>query len=130
MTYYGNTDTICVKAKGSIPTNFISTTFEVNVTAIDRTGPKAKEKAKDRIAAIWNVIHGFVGKAGIDTERLRTTFSIDIHKERDRTTGDMKFLGYKAVYSITFNVRNVLESLNVHDALTSIEGVESPHTNL
>jgi uncharacterized protein YggE len=124
--YYSGQSTIEIKTKGSADAAFKSARFEAKITTIDKTGPAAKAKAKDRIAAIWHVIQSFAYKADIDTDRLRTTFAVDSHKEHDRTTGDMKFMGYRATYTISFTGRNVLEAIGVHDALTSIEGVESP----
>ena len=44
--------------------------------------------------------------------------------ETHRQTGE--FLGYRAVYSAEFSGTNVREAPFVHDALTSIEGVQSP----
>jgi uncharacterized protein YggE len=126
MPHYGSTDSIHVQAKGSTPTAFVSATFKANINTVAKTGPAAKEAAKERIAAIWEVLKAFGPAAGIDTDRLRTTFAVDSSKEHDRTTGELRFLGYKAAYSITFTAKNVLEATRLHDALTSIEGVESP----
>lgn len=118
---YGNDDTIHITTKGSIETKFISVSFRASVTTTAKTGPDAKADAKQRIEAIKNVIGSFSDRAGIETDRLRTSFAVDVWKDNN-----YNFKGYKAVYTIAFNARNVSEATALHDALTSISGVESP----
>lgn len=114
--------TITVKSKGVTETAFISATFKASVTTTGQTGPAAKNEARTCIEAIKKVITDFSGRAGIETDRLRTSFSVDVW--RDRNTGG--FRGYQAVYTISFDAKNVSEATALHDALTSITGVESP----
>ena len=122
MSYYGNQEIISVTAKGSSETEFASATFKANVVTEGKTGPEAKERAFPIIEKIKKTIVGHAESAKIDTQRLKTTFSVEI--DTHRTTG--AFIGYKAVYSITFTGTNVAAAPAVHDALTSIEHVQSP----
>lgn len=121
MSYYGS-NVVAVNVKGSAETEFVSATFVAKVTTYGQTGPAAKDKALPTIDSIKKAVMQHAERAGIDTTRLKTSFSVDIH--HDRHSGN--FSGYKASYSITFTGRNVVESLALHDALTSIDGVESP----
>lgn len=123
MAYYNNGDNVVLTlAKGSTETEFTSATFKAMVTTYGTTGPMAKEKALPCIEAIKRAIVSYGETVGIDMDRLKTSFSVDIHHARN--TGE--FAGYKANYTITFTGRNVVEALKLHDALTSIEGVEAP----
>jgi len=121
MSYYGN-GVIAITGKGCAETEFTSATYKVNVTTLGKTGPQAKEKALPIIEAIRKTILANADKAAIDTTRLKTTFSVDI--ETSRNTGE--FVGYRASYSATFTGKNVVAALAMHDALTSIEGVQAP----
>lgn len=121
MSYYGDR-VISVNVKGAAETEFISATFKASVTMQGRTGPAAKEKAIPIIENIKKTILSHADKAVIDTTRLKTTFAVDV--ARDRQTGQS--IGYEAVYTITFTGKNVVAAPAVHDALTSIEGVQAP----
>lgn len=122
MSYYAGTEVVAVLVKGSTETEFTSASFRALVTTYGPTGPVAKEKALPAIDAIKQAIIAHAEKVGIDLDRLKTSFAVDIHHER--ATGN--FAGYKALYAINFTGRNVVEALKLHDALTSLEGVEAP----
>jgi uncharacterized protein YggE len=121
MTYYGN-GVIDVNVKGSAETTFTSATFKASVTKQGPTGPAAKELAIPVMESIKKAILSHADKAAIDTTRLKTTFAVDV--ARDRHSGQP--IGYEAVYTITFTGKNVVAAPAVHDALTSIEGVQAP----
>jgi uncharacterized protein YggE len=122
MGYYGDSDVIAVGAKGTCETEFTSATYRATVTTSAKTGPEAKEKARPIIEKIRQVVLAHADKAGIDTQRLKTQFSVDV--EKNRNTGD--FVGYQANYSASFTGKSVKAAPEVHDALTSIEGVQAP----
>jgi uncharacterized protein YggE len=115
-------DTISIHVKGSVETEFVSATFKAGVTTQGDTGPEAKEKAVPIREQILKVVQAHAEKARIDTTHLETTFGVDV--DTHRTTGE--FIGYKALYTITFTAKNVVEAPALHDALTSIAGVRSP----
>jgi uncharacterized protein YggE len=117
MAYYGN-EVINVVAKGAAETDFLSATFSVTVTTQGENGPAAKAKAKEAIDGIKDVISKYAKSAGIDTQRLKTTFVVDV--DRDNYG---KFVGYKAVYTNKFTCKDVRAATEVHDALTSLKGV-------
>lgn len=117
-----NEDSIRIKAPGSTETEFKTVSFRASVTATARTGPAAKKEAKGRIDQILQVVAAFTTRAGIETDRVRTTFAVDVTK--DYTTG--AFNGYQALYTISFKAKKISEAVALHDALTSIDGVESP----
>lgn len=121
MSYYGES-TIAINTKGSAETEFVSATFKASVTTQAKTGPAAKEKAAPIIEMIKKSILLYATTAKLDTERMKTTFSVDV--DTHRSTGD--FIGYMAIYTITFTGKNVAMAPAVHDALTSIEGVQAP----
>lgn len=122
MSYYGDSGVITVNVKGSAETEFTSVTFKATVTTQAPLGPEAKEMARPAIEAIKKTILEHAETVGIDTHRLKTSFSVDSYN--DRQTG--KFSGYEARYTISFNGKNVVEALKLHDALTSLRGVEAP----
>jgi uncharacterized protein YggE len=119
--YYGN-EVISVTAKGSAETEFVSATFKASITTHGKTGPKAKEQAVPIIEKLKEIILAHADKAGIDTTRLKTTFSVEI--DTHRNSGE--FVGYRAVYTINFTGTNVKAAPLVHDALTSIDSVQAP----
>ncbi len=112
MGFYGDANIISVSGKGTATTKFTTATYKATVTTRGKTGPKAKEDALPVIEKIREVILRHAETAGIDTGRLKTTFG--------------EFVGYRATYTASFTGSNVKEAPAVHDALTSIEGVESP----
>ncbi len=130
MPYLG-TNVINITAKGTAASAFTSATFKASVTTTGNTGPAAKELAIPRIEAIKGVIAKLAAEAGIETDRLSTSFAVDVNRERD-SSGHYVFKGYRAVYTISFKAVRVEQATTVHDALTSIEGVEavSPVFNL
>lgn len=117
---------IQVEVTGSTETAFTSASFRAHVTTFGDTGPEAKEKAKSTVESIKAVIARFAERAGIETDRVKTTFDVDVNKVYDRNTGVQTFNGYRAVYTAAFSAKNVAEATAVHDALTSIAGVEAP----
>jgi uncharacterized protein YggE len=117
---------IQVEVTGSTETAFTSASFRVHVTTFGDTGPEAKEKAKPTVEAIKAVIARFAERASIEADRVKTTFDVDVNKLYDRNTGAATPNGYKAVYTAVFSAKNVVEATAVHDALTSIAGVEAP----
>lgn len=124
MSYFVH-DIINIPAKGQAPTNFVSATFKATVTTTSTTGPAAKALAQSRIDQIKNQIMLFAEKAMIETDRLATTFAVDINKRYDNAKGVNVFEGYRAVYTISFKALKVGEATALHDALTSIDGVEA-----
>jgi uncharacterized protein YggE len=122
MAYYGdNSGVIAVGAKGTAETKFTTATYRATVTCSAKTGPAAKDKALPIIEKIREAILKHSETGGIDTGRVKTTFGTDV--ERNRNTGE--FVGYQAVYTAEFIGSNVKEAPAVHDALTSIEGVQA-----
>lgn len=120
MSYYG-TDVISVQTRGTAESAFVSATFNASVTQLGATGPAAKEKALPIIERLKQTILARAEDGGIDTTRLKTTFAVDIHRNREN-----EFAGYRATYTVEFTGTNVVNAPAVHDALTSIEGVASP----
>lgn len=123
MSYYQGDHIINVTAKGAAQTSFVSASFRAKVTTQADTGPAAKDQAKGRIQAILETINRFADSAKVEKDRLRTTFSVDAVRDYQRNN---EFKGYQAVYSVNFEVNNVAQATALHDALTSIQGVESP----
>jgi uncharacterized protein YggE len=106
---------------GRSDAEFVSSTFTAYVNTRAATGPEAKKLAKPRIEAILATVVDHAKKGDIDTKRLKTTFAVDTDTSH---TGE--FRGYKAKYTINFKAKNVAHATAIHDALTSLEGVESP----
>lgn len=122
MSYYGDNDIISITSKGSTETEFTSATFKATIITQGKTGPEAKKKALPLIETLKKTILDNAEHGGIPTDRMKTTFGIDI--ETQRQTGE--FVGYRATYTISFTGTNVAYAPSVHDALTSIENVQSP----
>jgi uncharacterized protein YggE len=118
---YNHPDHIDVTAKGSAETEFTSATYRATVVTSGKTGPQAKEKALPIIEKIRAAVLKHGTSAGLDTGRMKTTFGVDV--ETHRQTGE--FIGYRATYTAEFKGTNIREAPAVHDALTSIEGVQS-----
>lgn len=123
MSYGTQQDTISITSRGTTEAAFTSVTFKASATATGKTGPAAKEETKGRIEAILKVVAAFTERAGIEKDRLRTTFAVDVWKEYNGHRHEFK--GYRATYTIAFNAKNVAEATALHDALTSINGVEA-----
>ena len=119
MAVYDNI--VSIAARGTAETSFTSVAFKATVTKVADTGPKAKAAAAEPIEKILNVVREHAEKGGIDTNKLNTWF--DVNTNHDRNTGS--FRGYKAVYTIKFKAKNVAHATTIHDALTSIDGVEA-----
>jgi uncharacterized protein YggE len=122
MSYYSN-EIVSVTSKGSAEADFVSASFKASVTTQGKTGLEAKEKAIPTIEALLKTIRAHAVEAGIDTNRLKTTFAVDV--DTNQSTG--RFIGYKAMYTISFTGTIVAAAPILHDALTSIEYVEA-HT--
>jgi|SRR5271166_2239282 len=121
MSYLPNQNAIHITCKGTTETTFTGASFRASVTTYGKTGPAAKEEANKTIANIRGVVFKHAKLADVDTERLRTSFGVDVH----RPIHGAKPEGYKATYTIAFTARNVLKAIALHDDLTSIEGVEA-----
>lgn len=121
MSYYDH-DVISTHAKGSAETEFVSATFTASVTTQGANGPEAKTAAQPIIEKVKHAIREHAKAAGIDVSRLHTTLGTDI--DTHRQTGE--FIGYKAVWTISFKATNVGQATAVHDALTSIVGAKVP----
>lgn len=119
---YSDNQHISVNVAGSTETEFTHVTYKASVTTRDKTGPDAKNQALPTIEKIKRAILLHAERGGVDTKRLKTSFDVDLHT--DRHSGE--FAGYKARYTISFTGKNVAHATTVHDALTSISGVESP----
>jgi len=124
MRHFHEPRTIEVRAAGTADTVFRSTSFRASVNTKGATGPEAKDKAKERVDLIWGVVRDFSERAGVDKDHIRTTFSVDA--DHQHTGSEYKFVGYKAMYTMSFTAKNVSEATALHDAITSIVGVESP----
>lgn len=119
-------NSIQVKVIGSAPTTFTHATFKASVTTTGKTGPEAKKAATSIIEEIKDVITKFAEKGRIESDRVKTTFAVDINRIYNRTTNEQEVFGYKSVYTASFTARNVNEATAIHDALTSIARVETP----
>ena len=127
--YRDNNDSIGVTTKGTAETAFVLVTFKASVNTRGQTGPEAKEKALPIIEQVKRVILAHAGedKAGIDLERLKTSFSVGLAPQRYSNGGVvLDTIEYRATYTITFVGKSVQAAPAVHDALTSISGVEAP----
>lgn len=125
MGYYNTTEgQIIVNTKGTAETRFTRASFSASITRTGKTGPEAKEAARPIIEALKEAIVASAEGAGIDLDRMSTTFAVAPHLEYDN--GRQVFKGYQATYTIAFTCSNVVAALQVHDRLTSIEHVVSP----
>ena len=125
-SYYNTTDMITIKTRGIANTSFTSASFKAHLTTYANTGPAAKEAAKDLVASIWTVLNDHADTARIERDKIRTTFDVDVHTTHDPQTRAMVNTGYKATYTIEFKVQNVGAAIQVHDALTSLDGISAP----
>jgi uncharacterized protein YggE len=119
-------DSIDVTVSGSAATTFTHAEFRADVTTYGKTGPEARGAAKPVIEAIRAVIVRYANVAKVETDRVRTTFAVGLHRRYDAPTHGQVVDGYRAVYTASFRALNVAEAGDLHDALTSIPGVESP----
>ena len=120
--YGQNPEVIDITVKGIAETEFTSASFRAQVFAQAKTGPEAKDKAYPIIEKLKQTIVDHAKTADIDLDRLITAFEVSV--DTHRQTGE--FVGYRATYTINFVGKNVREAPAVHDALTSIEYVQSP----
>lgn len=120
----GNTyKQIHIRAKGQAPTRFIGADFTVRVTTEADFGPEAKRQAQARIALIHDVLQTWQGPAEIQADQLHTIFTVKTHHSYRNNAHE--FAGYQALYVLTFRAQNVAEAIWLHDALTSIPGIEA-----
>lgn len=116
-----------ITAKGVAKASFTSVTYSATVRATDKTGPAAKAKARPVIAQLMAAIdEACKTGAGIDKLRLRTDMSISAVSRYNDKTKQHEHAGYQATFTVNLDGSNVAMATKVHDALTSIEGVESP----
>lgn len=114
---------IHIRAKGQAPTRFVGADFTVKVTTQADFGPEAKAQAQARIALIHNVLQTWQGPAEIQADQLHTIFTVKTHHIYRNNANE--FAGYQALYVLTFRAQNVAEAIGLHDALTSIPGIEA-----
>lgn len=123
MSYYDVTPgKIVVGVTGTAETRFTRASFTAKVVTQAKTGPDAKKLAEPVIEKILGAIKSHGEKAKVDRDRLKTGFSVDTY--RNRNSGE--FAGYEATYTASFTCRNIGEATAIHDALTSIDQVQSP----
>ena len=115
---------IRVTGRGSVETKFAGVRYRAEVHTMADTGPAAKEKAQPAIDSIQRVLRARASEAQIDMQRLRTSFDVVLLTKYEGN--NVVFGGYKAVYKIAFEGTAVGEATKVHDALTSLTGVQAP----
>lgn len=114
---------ININAVGRAQSVFSSVSYSATVVADGPTGPVAKGRARPAMDKLREVVMGYADEAKLDRSRVRTTFSVDLIPDHSRS---QQFLGYRAVYTMSFSGSDVGASVKLHDAITSIEGVQSP----
>lgn len=119
-------DSISISATGAAEAVFTHASFQVTISATAETGPEAKEQARPRIDNVLKVVKDFGEKAAIDTNKLQSRFSVNSYRSHNHNTGLSELRGYSATYELSFNAKNVEEATALHDALTSIKGVDAP----
>lgn len=115
---------ISISACGRVTAQFSSVTYTAHVMGTGKTGPLAKEQARPVVDRVNRLISEHAKEAGIDTARLETTMTIDSIVRYD-TTNNPLHAGYRASYIIRFEGTNVAAAIKLHEALTSIEGVDA-----
>lgn len=115
---------IQIRTKGYADVEWARADFTATTTTNGRTGPEAKEKARPSILAIERTIAQFAERAGVDTTRVKTSFSVDVKLDYRNNIRYMD--GYFAEFTANFSATNVEEATVLHDALTSLEGVAAP----
>lgn len=119
-----DSSTIDVSARGVSSATFTSVDYRVSAVTEGPTGPAAKDLARPIIDAALEVIRKHGPGAGVDMDRLRTSLSVDtfqVYDDRVQRHG-----GYRVSWSCSFSGTDIGASLVLHDALTSIAGVQSP----
>lgn len=125
MGYYnGNANQITINTRGTAESRFTRASFTASISRTGPSGPAAKEAARPIIDALKAAIVAAGEGAGIDLERMSTTFAVAPYTEYEN--GRQVPRGYQATYTIAFSCVNMVEALRVHDQITSIEGVVSP----
>ena len=116
-----------LSAKGVAKAEFTSVGYSATIRTTGATGPEAKSKGRPIIAKLMAAIEqACKDGAGIDQHRLKTDYSVSQIRRYNSVTGEHEHLGYQAVFTVGFIGTNIKMATRVHDALTSIEGVESP----
>lgn len=116
-----------VTAKGVAKAEFTSVGYAATIRTTGTTGPEAKSKGRPVVAKLMAAIEqACKDGAGIDRQRLKTDYSVGQITRYNGADGVREHLGYQAVFTIGFIGTNIKKATAVHDALTSIEGVESP----
>lgn len=123
-----NQSKISVTSKGSAESTFTSVEYKASIVVEGPTGPAAKEKARPIMDHLQGVLGAYGEAAGLDLARLKTTFDVEATYVNG-SDGARRFNGYRATYTATFVGSNVAKAMAFHDAITSIEGVQSPSPN-
>jgi len=84
------------------------------------TGPEAKDQTQQPAEAVFSVLKEFEIK---DTE-YRSTFDLKENTRYSHESKEHEFAGYKATRYITVFVRKLEHLSELHDRLTSVNGVE------
>lgn len=116
-----------VKATGYVIAQWDYATICMKVKGRGKTGPEAKSETSNPSRQVFDTLRNF----GVTDKTLKSAFSLS-EQWRHSTNGEVKLSEYEATHKITAFIDNLDKLGELHDALTSIIGieVESPKLRL
>lgn len=124
---------ISIEGTGIAKSEYQTATFRATVHEVAETGPGAKEKTRKVQKELFGALNQ-LREEGIEfrDQELRTSFEVTPYRVYDNTSQTNAFKGYQAVFTVTVTTDKIEDVGRIHDALTSINGVEaaSPTLNL
>ena len=115
---------ISIKGTGRVAAEFTSVSYKLQINGEGTTGPEAKEKARPVMDKVKALAQEWAERAGINRERIETSFSVSERQALNADRTAHVFAGYRATFSMKFEGSNVAAATDFHDALTSVDGAQ------
>ena len=122
---------VSISAKGRVTSPYDFATFKATIRGIGDTGPAAKEKTRDVSRNLFDALKALRDR-GIKfrDKELRTSFDVKLHHVYNAEKRSNEFRGYLATFTATITTDSIDKVGEIHDALTSVSGVEASSPEL
>lgn len=124
---------VSISAKGRATSPYDFATFQATIRGVGSTGPEAKEQTRAVSHHLFDALKALRDR-GIEfrDKELRTSFDVQQHHVYNPEKRANEFRGYCATFTATVTTDSIDKVGEIHDALTSVFGVEvsSPQLQL
>lgn len=114
-----------VAAQGSAETDYNLAGFAIHLSADGSSAPLAKAKLKGQVDALTQALDAMKAKLDLEFVKNSVTTSTNVqeHWEYNRKKNENEFLGYRAGYSMFFQIADLDKVSEVYDVLSSLQEV-------